>query len=333
MILESRKQFTEDVLERIIQSYNFKREDLTKLGGFESFIYRVKQEEQDLILRITHSLHRSTNEIMAELEFVNYLAGNGLSVAPAYPSPNGNLVEVFHVNDSYFITTVFKMLEGQHLRFEDRSTEIYEQLGEMIGKMHRLTKSFSFSNTEITRKQWFDDIEPLLCNIPEEKKDVLREVQSIIAEVKSLPKDEDGFGLIHSDAHFGNIFVNNGKLSLFDFDDLKYMHFISDISIVVFYSVMSRYKDMTTNDFASYIMTNFLRGYRKENKISNYWIEKIPLFLKLREVELFTVLHMSFTEEEIAANPWCKSYMQGRDEKILNRVPYLGYDFSKHFES
>ncbi len=332
MNLESKKLFNNDVLERILKRYNYSRDDVTELGGFESFIYKVRQPNQDLILRISHSLHRTTDEIIAELEFVNFLAANGVSVAPAYPSSDGNLVEEFQVGDSYFLTTVFKMLEGQHLKPEDRSAEVYEQLGSMIGKMHRLTKSFSFSRKEINRQHWYEDFEPLMDFIPEDKEEVRREVVKVIEEIKRLPRDNDSYGLIHSDAHFGNMFINDGKLSLFDFDDAQYMYFISDLAIVVFYSVMGRYKDMDTDDFVAYIMTNLLKGYRRENKLSNYWIEKIPLFLKLREVELYTVIHMSFTEEEMATNSWCKMYMTDREQKILNKVPYLNYDFSKHNE-
>jgi len=38
-------------------------------------------------------------------------------------------------------------------------------------------------------------------------------------------------------------------------------------------------------------MNSFLKGYYKENNLSKYWIERIPLFLKLREIVLYAVIH------------------------------------------
>ena len=43
--------------------------------------------------------------------------------------------------------------------------------------------------------------------------------------------------MIHQDAHLGNLFVDdNYTLTLFDFDDCVYGHFIYDIAMVLFYS-------------------------------------------------------------------------------------------------
>ncbi len=42
--------------------------------------------------------------------------------------------------------------------------------------------------------------------------------------------------MIHQDAHTGNLFVDDDyTMTLFDFDDCVYGHFIYDIAMVLFY--------------------------------------------------------------------------------------------------
>ena len=47
--------------------------------------------------------------------------------------------------------------------------------------------------------------------------------------------------MIHQDAHAGNFFVNDkGQITLFDFDDSLYGHFVYDLAMVLFYAVTNR---------------------------------------------------------------------------------------------
>ena len=325
---ESKKLFTPDVLHQAIEKFGFKDEEVKLLNGFESFIYEVKHNGQNLILRITHSLHRSANEIEAEVDWVNYLIKGGVPAAKAFKSKNGNLVEIIELENSYFLAIVFEQFSGRHVRNNERDEVVYEQLGQIIGRIHHLTKNFKFSDPNFNRREWSSEIEELFQFLPKQEQVVDTEIKAIFKKLKELPRDSDSFGLIHTDAHFGNLFLHDGKLKIFDFDDSCFMWFISDIAIVIFYSLMGKHKDLTQKRFIDMMMKSFMRGYRKENQIENFWIDQIPLFLKLREVELYLVIHRSFDVNNLE-DPWCKWYMEGRKEKIEQGVPYIDFDFSK----
>ena len=75
-------------------------------------------------------------------------------------------------------------------------------------------------------------------------------------------------------------------------------------------------------------MNHFLKGYLKENDLNPNWLKEIPHFLKLREIDLYAVIHRSFDVDNIE-NAWVAGFMQGRKERIHNDVPFIDYDFAK----
>jgi hypothetical protein len=50
--------------------------------------------------------------------------------------------------------------------------------------------------------------------------------------------------------------------------------------------------------------------------------------LKLREIDLFAVIHRSFDVEDIQ-DRWVASFMKNRKEMILNDVPFIDLDFGE----
>jgi Ser/Thr protein kinase RdoA (MazF antagonist) len=74
-------------------------------------------------------------------------------------------------------------------------------------------------------------------------------------------------------------------------------------------------------------MTHFLSGYRAENHLEGEWLKEIPSFLKLREIDLYAVIHRSFDVDNID-DPWVARYMKNRKTRIENDVPFLNIDFS-----
>ena len=113
-------------------------------------------------------------------------------------------------------------------------------------------------------------------------------------------------------------------LTLFDFDDCVYGHFIYDIAMVLFYIAGWGGEDIP--GFTGRFMSVFLEGYREYNQLDPLWLPEIPHFLKLREIDLFAAI--LFTMGENPQNdPWCARYMQGRRQKIAEDVPFIAFDW------
>lgn len=66
---------------------------------------------------------------------------------------------------------------------------------------------------------------------------------------------------------------------------------------------------------------------RGRYRLDSGWLREIPHFLKLREIDLYAVIHRSFDVENLD-DPWCVGYMRGRKERIEAGVPYVDVDFA-----
>jgi Ser/Thr protein kinase RdoA (MazF antagonist) len=84
--------------------------------------------------------------------------------------------------------------------------------------------------------------------------------------------------------------------SPFDFDECTYSWFINDIAIVLFYISMDAEElgYPSSAAFTTEFMVHFLRGYRRAHTLDNAWLKEISTFLKLRELELYAVVHRDF---------------------------------------
>ena len=78
-------------------------------------------------------------------------------------------------------------------------------------------------------------------------------------------------------------------------------------------------------------MAHFLQGYRQANYLDLQWLVEIPHFLKLREIDLYAVIHRSFDVNNID-NWWADRFMRDRKYKIEHDVPYIDFEFKSLIE-
>ena len=322
-----RERFNQDILAEAMRRYGVAEGKIAELGGFESFIYSFERGAKQYILRISHSLRRSEELIRGEADWINYLAGNGVPVAGAVLSETGKLVEpIADGQGGHFLATAFVKIDGRPVHEAGWSPEVYRTYGKLLGKIHSLTKDYKPKDPLAKRPQWEDSANTeCVKHLPETEALVRERYWAVMKQVAALPRDRDSFGLIHYDAHSSNMLVDkDGKLCLFDFDDSLHSWFVCDLAIVLFYMTVGKEKDTAS---AGEFMTHFLAGYAQENKLDPKWLKEIPKFLKIREIDLYAVIHRSFDVNNID-NPWVAGFMKGRKERIERDVPFLDIDFS-----
>jgi amicoumacin kinase len=321
-------RFNEQILQAARCCYNISADAIELLDGFESFIYKFQRSDGQFILRIGHSSRRSPDLIRGEVDWINYLAANGATVAQAILSENGRLVEpVEDGQGGEFLCTAFIHAPGQEVRRDQINDRLYRNYGRLIGRMHALAKTYRVSNLAWKRYAW-DSPENNTAErqMPAKEAVALAKYRSVLAHLRTLPCDADGYGMIHQDAHPGNFFVDDEyRLTLFDFDDCVYGHFIYDIAMVLFYTAINEPDPV---EFTARFMPVFLSGYCKENRLDPVWLAALPDFMKLREIDLFAAIHFSYADGDNPDHPWCHRYMQGRRARIENDIPFITYDWS-----
>ncbi|WP_113930419.1 phosphotransferase [Bacillus sp. P14.5] len=291
--------FNKEVLQKAADFYGGDISKAKKLGDFENYVYEIHKEDKPYILRLTHSSHRSSEQVEAELEWVNFLHSQGVNVSLVSHSSAGNLVEEIPAGDTSFYVCLFDKAPGSPVGVQSDlfSLPLFKEWGKTVGKMNKATKGFVEGKAH--REHWHED--DLLKNrsayLLKEDEAIIKEGEELVEKLQTFPTGPDEYGLIHSDIHSGNFFYHEGEIHVFDFDDCSYHWFASDIAIPLFYSVWAKMsgKDLEERSrFGEEFLTSFLSGYYEENSLDEKWIKRIPLFLRLRDIVLYTVYHKKF---------------------------------------
>ncbi len=327
-----RDRYSDAILHETMARYAIAADQIEPGDGFESFIYRCQRDGTPAILRITHSLRRSPELIRGEVDWINYLAAGGATVAGALLSARGELVE--EIDDGQggrFLATAFAYAPGRPSGAVGWTAARYEAYGRLIGRMHALTKGYAPPDPAWRRPSWpavfAEELSGLLTGGDEL---ILDRYRAIIQRIEAMPRGRDAYGLIHFDAHGGNFHVDGDTITLFDFDDCVYNWFIADIAMVIFYMITNAGDPLgILADF----LPPFLRGYRAENRLDPRWLPVIHDFLTTREIDLYAVIQRSYDlpdgeAAEAIPHPWPRQFMTGRRARILAATPYVDFDFS-----
>jgi Ser/Thr protein kinase RdoA (MazF antagonist) len=309
-----------------------------RLGKFDDYegcanlVYHYANEGQPRILRLSCRPDRRVELIQAELHFVEYLAAGGVRVSRPVPSVNGNLIEVIPASGIDFIAVSF--VKGCGMRVPDNGyryregvpmQEYFQNWGQTLGQMHRLAKSYQPSSEAIKRPEWHQWEYYSGFPYGERLPIIQKKYDQLIAELHSLPTDVDSYGLIHNDFNDGNFTVDydNGDITVFDFDDSCYFWFMYDIACAweggigraMFRSLAER------QDFMARYMEHVLTGYTRENTLSDAWLARLPLFLRL--VQMQELMHFAQYLDE--PDDETQSGLRYKVHCIENDLPYLGF--------
>lgn len=325
-----RDLFTEDVKRGAIGFFHDEKTPLEILRIFENFVLQYVKDDVSYVLRITHSSHRSYNQVRGEIEFIEHLARGGANVIIPVHSKKGELVETVNAEDGsqFFVISYFKAA-GDFIPYSNMTPEIYRLWGKTIGQMHRLTLDFKPSRREFKRIPWHEDD----LYIPENNindKEIVGKYNKFLNYVRELPEEHGSFGLIHSDVNGSNIVWDGQKIKVFDFDDSMYLHFISDLAIVLYYRSQRWHLESESseiiNERAAAILPSLLEGYREEYKLDQKWMAEMKTFLKLREFAIYSVYNKK--REGLGENGLLK--MLEVENRLKNDIDLLTIDFEKY---
>jgi Ser/Thr protein kinase RdoA (MazF antagonist) len=161
--------------------------------------------------------------------------------------------------------------------------------------------------------------------LPQLNPAAMKLAEANLSYLRQLPTPPDAFGLIHQDAHTGNLFVDeHGQITLFDFDDCVYGHFVYDIAMVIFYAVTNHPEPV---EFCARFWPLFWQGYCEENQLDPIWLKEILPFMKLREIDLYGILSRDYPD--LSGDGWGASFMRGRREIIRAERPYIDFNFEE----
>lgn len=282
-------------IQKTTDAYGLELDQLTHISGVVNNVYRypAQNNHPSRIVRLTHQNWRKEKESFAELHFMNYLFENGISVPQILPSKAGNWIE--NVSGGYH-ASMFTEAPGRIPIDEDWNEKMFSSWGKIVGQMHLLTQSY-IPPKDIKRREWLqENWMDLMKHLPSEEIIVRKKANELLSWLKTLPKDQRNYGLIHCDLHAHNMFITkNGEITAFDFDDSCYHWFAFDIAIII-YSVIVRYnrqtkKNETLENHLAWFLQSFLKGYQENNTVERWWLESMPKLLTYIRVLYYNVFH------------------------------------------
>lgn len=319
----------DEIIETGAYRFGVTIEQLTYIGAWQNFIYEYEKDEVAYILRFTPSSHRSQDGIEGELDWIVYLSNNGISVSEPIRSHQGNYTETIKLENFYFTVTSFVKAEGRKIDYPEclNAPSLYQELGEVMGKMHALAKTYKPQNDSIRRGHWNENyyLQHIRQFVPLEQTLVHEGCAKLMKRVEdTFVQNPDHYGLIHADIGVGNFLIHDEGLTLFDFDEAQYSWFVEDIAIPLYYLVYvyggEDGRELRRSQ-AGRFMKHFLIGYRQHNEMEEERLKQIPLFLQLREIIVYTGMHRSSDLTEL--NQWAKDYLAESKLRIETGTPIV----------
>lgn len=316
-------------VKQAVKYFRGKEESCVKLSnGFQNEVYEYTYEGERYILRMTPSSRRSLKQIQSELDFIRSLQADGVNVSLPIASCLGNEIEQIDIEEEAFFITSFVKAPGHFVNVADEgewNERLFQNWGQTIGKMHAIARKNAHDYDIYERPIWKCDIKSMnfLTSI---STTLAASYEKIVREVQGLSKERDTYGLIHNDLHQGNFFVQENTLTIFDFDDCSFNWFAQDIAVTFYHALWQGLSIRPEHvSFPQEFMKHFIEGYNKEHTMNKEIVRQIPLFLKLREVFLFTLFHEVWDAENL--EEWQAYTLQDLRHRIEHEIPYTNVDF------
>jgi amicoumacin kinase len=244
-------------------------------------------------------------------------------------SINGKLITQIPFNNQEYLVSAVSRAHGElaeRIPFKDWSDEIFFNLGAAVGKMHHLSQSYLARFPEPPRPPWNQGgnlfkFEPPITAPPA----ITARLSEVVNQIEELPKSPDSWGLVHLDLHFANFFVDptNRQVTLFDFDDCACGWFMMDLGMLLFdWSVLAPPEEREVQ--LQRLSRPLIAGYQSQKPMDRFWLNTIPWFAKLLELNLYLMLAPGFDPGN--AEPWVKKFLFEREQRILQDLPAISMD-------
>jgi len=276
-------------LRELSQLYNIEPIQAELINHSVNDTYRVDVRGKHLFLRLYRpNAYFGTEEkaFRFELEFIVHLAKNGVPVPAPIPTQDGRLLASVDVECERHFCAMFPKAPGAPHRAwwpEIRDDEVVRELGSVLAKLHNVAGGFSCAETRYDFDLEFLLEKPLtlLRNAMESHG---RQVELAAIDttfntarriVSRLGKDADVYGLIHGDAHVGNVYYDDDfGFTLIDFDHCAYGWRVYDL-VPLFHTLELNVPDPR---IVERVRALVLEGYEAIRPFSKSEHESIPAF-------------------------------------------------------
>ncbi|MBE9917768.1 homoserine kinase [Paenibacillus donghaensis] len=258
--------------------------------------YLVTTAGQKYVFRVYRGDWRTNeSEIVFEMELLQHLDKQGISVSLPIPDRQGNIIQKLQAPEGTRFAVLFTFAEGEERGID--SEEISERFGKDVAGIHLHSASFHSSNTrqelnlDYLISQALDFIHPRMTHREQD----FRELQGLAGKLEELLHDIGldtlDWGVCHGDLH-GNTNVSyrdDGSMTHYDFDLCGYGWRAYDIAEFRLAREVRLGHDPQQLEL---LWNAFLKGYQSVRTLSENDLRAVPVFVAIRQLWLFGLCMM-----------------------------------------
>ena len=247
--------------------------------------YSIQEKDKKYILRVYKHNWRSLESIKTEINLLNHLKENGISVSFPIIDNKKQFVQTLEAPEGIRYAVLFSYAEGELVR--KMNVEQAELLGIETGKIHLLTQNKNFGETaqnydiDSQFEKTLSTLKPILVNHTDEYNYLVQLKGYFIELFLDLDKTQLAQGICHGDLQAENFHLTkDNQFTFFDFDFFGEGYLIYDIGVFIWYDHKNKPKE---------IVDAFLKGYKTQRKLTETEIKLLPYFSTLRALFQMTL--------------------------------------------
>jgi Ser/Thr protein kinase RdoA (MazF antagonist) len=322
-------------VESLLDAFFSRRPAWRLIQYSEGIVIEGQSSESKYILKIIPGAVNLVT-LQARLDWIRYLQKNQESASPFFtvpqilPSRQGRLIEQTTVEStcySAYLYTKIPLAPESQIDWSD--ARLPEAAGAVIGRMHNLAVRYQGTYSleqfgHILSAPW---LAPGKSRHDSQQELIVR-INQMRRQIERLPVSELIFGLVHDDLHTGNLFRQDDRLVILDFDCTVQHWFTADLASTLLFRVWIGPEKQTLVEEANEFLRGLLQGYQSQRSLPEGWAEMLPIFLKLRELSLY----WSFFWDHPELDPGkadAGTFPRFVHESLLSDKPFLAIDYRK----
>ncbi len=238
--------------------------------------YRIDCESESFIFRIYSYNWRTEEEITEELNLLQLLKKNDISVSYPIADTLGNLIQTIKAPEGQRFAVLFSFAKGHKIL--NYNKEAHYQVGRLMARIHRLTIDQQQKRTNYTEvtilNQPLEYIREFLSDETDEMQFLKNTRPLLEKEFLNANKQHLRKGIVHLDIWFDNLHISDkNEITLFDFDFCGNGWLCLDIA----YYILQLHNTEKNEIELSEKMEAFYNGYQTVEKISDEERRLIPI--------------------------------------------------------
>ena len=245
-------------------------------------MWRGVRQGATVYLRVTPDRHRDRQEVQAELDWMAALAEAGARVVRPLAARGGALLVESVLDGRPAWVACFTAAPGRPARKPDDYVDpVLDSWAGLLADLHRHARAHPAGSGG--RRSWHGDRVFLTARQARDARvapahELLGRLE---AWLRALPADRDTHGLTHADLHLGNLNVDGGSVTAFDFDDACLHFYLHDVAVAVTSIRKAGWEHPGRFD-APAAEARFVDHYFGQGALDRRWLPRLEAFVAYR---------------------------------------------------